>query len=94
MIQASISESRRIKFVLTSFPIILREEQELLEWYDTEDRKDLFCKAHNQLYATALLMNHFDDGKELDGFSLQLIAGNLLQLIETHISSLALQRAT
>lgn len=57
---------------------IVAEERELLALYEAGDWQELFCMAHERLYATAVLLRHFPAEEELDGVALQLIAGNLL----------------
>lgn len=57
---------------------ILDEEQEMLEFYKAEDWQELFNKAHDQIYATVLLMERIPAEEEIDGFSITLIAENLM----------------
>ena len=56
---------------------ILEEEQEMLRQLDATDWKDLFYKVHDQLYTTIFLLKHFDDGEEVDGYTLNLIGETL-----------------
>lgn len=55
------------------------DERELLEQYEAGDWQELFCMAHERLYATAVLLRHFPAEEDLDGVTLQLIAENLLE---------------
>ena len=57
---------------------ILEEERKMLKEYKADDWKELFGKAHEQLYTTAMLMQRVPAEEEIDGFSVQLIAGNLM----------------
>lgn len=57
---------------------ILDEEQEMLERYKADNWQDLLNKAHDRLYATILLMERIPAEEELDGFSITLIAENLM----------------
>ena len=57
---------------------ILDEEQEMLEFYKAEDWQELFNKAHDQIYATVLLMERIPAEEDIDGFSITLIAENLM----------------
>lgn len=57
---------------------ILDEEQEMLEFYKAENWQELFNKAHDQIYATVLLMERIPAEEDIDGFSITLIAENLM----------------
>lgn len=57
---------------------ILEEEQKMLKAYKADDWKELFSKVYEQLYTTAMLMQLVPAEEEIDGFSVQLMAGNLM----------------
>lgn len=57
---------------------ILDEERKMLEFYEAGTWQELFSKAYEQLYATVMLMEHLSAEEEFDGFSISLIAGNLM----------------
>lgn len=57
---------------------ILDEEREMLEFYKVENWQELFNKAHDQIYATVLLMERIPAEEEIDGFSITLVAENLM----------------
>ena len=57
---------------------ILDEEREMLKFYKAENWQELFNKAHDQIYATVLLMERIPAEDEIDGFSIALIAENLM----------------
>ena len=57
---------------------ILDEEREMLAFYKAGSWQELFAKAYEQFYATIMLMEHVAAEDEFDGFSLSLIAGNLM----------------
>ncbi len=61
---------------------ILEEEQKMLKAYKADDWKELFGKVYNQLYATVMLMQRVPAEDEIDGFSLQLIAENLMMPLD------------
>ena len=56
---------------------ILDEERDMLVFYKAGNWQELFAKAYEQFYATIMLMEHVAAEDEFDGFSLNLIAGNL-----------------
>ena len=57
---------------------ILDEEREMLAAHKAANWQELFDKTYDQLYATVLLMGHVSPEDKIDGFSIQLIAGNLM----------------
>ncbi len=58
---------------------ILDEERGMLEFYKAENWQELFNKAHDQIYATVLLMERIPAEEEIDGFSITLVAENLMR---------------
>ena len=61
---------------------ILEEEQKMLKEYKADDWKELFGKVYEQLYTTAMLMQLVPAEEEIDGFSVQLMAGNLMMPLD------------
>ena len=61
---------------------ILEEEQRMLKAYKADDWKELFGKVYEQLYTTAMLMQLVPAEEEIDGFSVQLMAGNLMMPLD------------
>ena len=61
---------------------ILEEEQTMLKAYKVDDWKELFGKVYEQLYTTAMLMQLVPAEEEIDGFSVQLMAGNLMMPLD------------
>ena len=61
---------------------ILEEEQKMLKAYKADDWKELFSKVYEQLYTTAMLMQRVPAEEEIDGFSVQLMAGNLMMPLD------------
>lgn len=57
---------------------ILEEEREMLAFYRAENWQELLNKAHDQMYAMVLLMERVPADEEIDGFSITLIAENLM----------------
>ena len=57
---------------------ILEEEREMLAFYRAGNWQELLNKAHDQMYATVLLMERVPADEEIDGFSITLIAENLM----------------
>lgn len=61
---------------------MVKEEQKMLEAYKAGDWKELFNKVYNQLYTTIMLMQRVPAEDEIDGFSVQLIAENLMMPLD------------
>jgi hypothetical protein len=57
---------------------ILDAEREMLEFWKAEDWQELFNKAHDQIYATVLLMERVPAEEKIDGFSIALIVESLM----------------
>lgn len=57
---------------------ILEEEREMLEFHGAANWQELLNKAHDRIYATVLLMERVPAEEEIDGFSITLIAENLM----------------
>lgn len=57
---------------------ILEEEQKILTVYKARDWKEVLGKVYKQLYITTMLMQLVPPDEEFDGFSVQLIAENLM----------------
>ena len=51
---------------------MLKYEEETLAAHKAEDLSGLLDKVHDDLYVTAYLMEHFEDGEDIDGFTVQL----------------------
>ena len=56
---------------------MLKYEEETLAAHKAEDLSGLLDKVHDDLYVTAYLMEHFNDGEDIDGFTVQLIGDRL-----------------
>lgn len=56
---------------------MLKYEEETLAAHKAEDLSGLLDKVHDDLYVTAYLMEHFEDGEDIDGFTVQLIGDRL-----------------
>lgn len=54
------------------------EEREMLKWYKADNWQEMFNKTYDQLYTMALLMQNFEAGEDVDGFSVQLMGNSLM----------------
>lgn len=60
---------------------VLAQEQEILEAYDAENWQEVLHLLRARLETVTLLLKHFDVGEEINGFSLNQIAENLIEPI-------------
>lgn len=61
---------------------IVRREYELLQQHKQDNFAHLVNLVYEDLYATVLLMRHFDDGTDISGFELHLISENLARPLD------------
>lgn len=73
--------AEKISFLTRTYRLptfILEEEQKILTVYKARDWKEVLGKVYKQLYITTMLMQLVPPDEEFDGFSVQLIAENLM----------------
>lgn len=76
----SVGPAEEVPYALRCYRVpsyMLKYEEEALAAHKAKDLSGLLDKVHDDLYVTAYLMEHFDDGEDIDGFTVQLIGDKL-----------------